>query len=169
MFIGWRAHLPCRVSQRRRAGLHHFSLRSFLAARRRTFSAIEMPTPGSDQGQTAIQIAQPEVSAKYGMHLSKSTYHFSTPRTNCLSGDIAAGGQAFSQTLQRVHTSSIPKSLCSVNGIGASVSTADRRKAEPNSELIMEPCLPNSPKPQAMAGGIIAIFPVIGPVTGSAR
>ena len=45
-----------------------------------------MPTSGRDKGYSTKQMAQPEFSAKYGMHLSKSTYQRSTPRTICLSG-----------------------------------------------------------------------------------
>ena len=44
-----------------------------------------------------MQIAQPAFSAKYGTHLSKSTYHFVTPRTSVFSLDIARGGQSLTQ------------------------------------------------------------------------
>ena len=50
--------------------------------------------PGLVHGQVAMQIPQDAASAKYGMHLSKSTYQRSTPRTVCFCGWIAAGGQA---------------------------------------------------------------------------
>ena len=139
-----------------------------LLARRASFSARLGPTPGRAQGHTAMQIAQPEVSAKKGMHLSKFTYHFSSPRTVFLSASIANGGQAFSQTRHLEQKSSIPNSLFGVDAIGASVKMAPRRNAEPNSGLMSEPCLPNSPKPQASAGGIMRILPTMGPVTGSA-
>ena len=46
------------------------------------------PRPGSLHGQTSIQMPPPSVMAKEGMHLSKSTYHFSTPRTTCFSSKI---------------------------------------------------------------------------------
>ena len=116
------------------------------------------PTSGKDHGQTAIQIAQPDVAAKKGIHLSKSTYHFSTPRTICFSSVIANGGHAFSQTRHLEQKSSIPNSRLGVNSKGASVSTAPSLNADPNSGLIIDPCLPNSPKPHSSAGGIINSF-----------
>jgi hypothetical protein len=39
---------------------------------------------------------------------------------------------------------------------------------EPNSEFITDPCLPSSPNPLAIAGGIIITLDVIGPVSDSA-
>src|SRR6266567_1567222 len=42
-------------------------------------------TVGRVHGHVAMQIPQEAFSAKNGMHLSKSTYHRSTPRTICLS------------------------------------------------------------------------------------
>src|SRR6056297_4306480 len=113
-----------------------------------------------------MQIAQPWVWLKNGRHLSKSTYHFCVPRTVCFSGNSASGGHASSQIRQFRQKSSTPCARADVGAKGASVSTADSRKEAPNSGLMIEPCLPNSPKPQASAGGIIANAPVIGPVTG---
>ena len=46
---------------------------------------------GRVHGQTAIQIPHDADSAKYGMHLSKSTYQRSMPRTICFTGEIAPG------------------------------------------------------------------------------
>jgi hypothetical protein len=46
-------------------------------------------TLGRVHGHTAMQIPHEADSAKYGMHLSKSTYQRSTPRTICLSAVIA--------------------------------------------------------------------------------
>ena len=46
--------------------------------------------------------------------------------------------------------------------MGKSVVTADSRNEEPNSGLIKDPCLPSSPMPQAMAGGISVTDVVIG-------
>lgn len=40
-------------------------------------------TSGRVHGQVAMQIPHEAFSAKKGMHLSKSTYHRSTPRTIC--------------------------------------------------------------------------------------
>ena len=60
-------------------------------------SNITEPLPGSLQGQTSIQIAQPYVFTKYGMHLSKLTYHLLLPRTSCFSFDKASGGQSITQ------------------------------------------------------------------------
>ena len=126
-----------------------------------------MPTPGRDQGHSTIQMAQPEFSAKYGMHLSKSTYQRSTPRTICLLGSMAMGGHASSQMRHLEQNSSIPNSRLGVSANGAFVRTADYRKEDPNSGLIKDPCLPNSPKPHSSAGGTITNLPAIGPVTAS--
>ena len=51
------------------------------------------------------------VSTKYGMHLSKSTYQRSTPRTICFFSMIAPGGQAFVHTWQVLQKSSAPNSM----------------------------------------------------------
>jgi hypothetical protein len=67
---------------------------------------ILAPLPGMLQGQTAIQIAQPAVSLKNEMHLSKSTYHFRSPLTIVFAGMIASGGQALAHTWQRLQKSS---------------------------------------------------------------
>ena len=40
-------------------------------------------TVGRVHGQTAMQMPHDAASAKYGMHLSKSTYQRMTPRTIC--------------------------------------------------------------------------------------
>ena len=115
-----------------------------------------------------MQIEQPWCWLKKGRQRSKSTYHFSTPRTVRLAGDSASGGQASSQTRQDWQKPSMPCSAGPVGAKGASVITAPRRKFDPCSGLMIEPCLPSSPKPAASAGGISVIAPVIGPVTGSA-
>ena len=47
-----------------------------------------------------MQIPHEAASAKYGMHLSKSTYQRSMPRTICFSSAIAPGGHALVQTWQ---------------------------------------------------------------------
>ncbi len=54
---------------------------------------------GLVQGHSAMQIANPARSVKAGMHLSKSTYQRSTPRTICFCSEIAPGGQALVQDL----------------------------------------------------------------------
>lgn len=136
--------------------------------RRASFAARLRPTPGRDQGQTAMQIAQPCVWLKNGRHLSKSTYHFSTPRTVFFSADRASGGKASSQIRQLWQKSSTPCARAVVAANGASVRTAESLNEAPNSGLMIEPCFPSSPKPHASAGGIIAKAPVIGPVTASA-
>ena len=120
-------------------------------ARRASFSARFIPTPGRDHGHTAMQMAQPDVSAKKGIHLSKSTDQRVSPRISFFSGMIASGGQASSQTRQFIQKSSMPCVALLVSSKGASVSTAPSRKAEPNSGLISEPCLPSSPKPALRA------------------
>jgi hypothetical protein len=81
---------------------------------------------------------------------------------------IASGGQAFSQILQFVQKESTSKVRSGVGANGVSVNTAESRNDEPNSEFITDPCLPSSPNPLAIAGGIIMTFDVIGPVSGSA-
>ena len=43
------------------------------------------------------------------------------------------------------------------------MTTAARRNDEPYSLLMIEPCLPNSPNPQAIAGGISNSGPASGP------
>ena len=131
--------------------------------RRNIFSARRGAVPGRLQGHTAIQIPQPWVSLKYGMHLSKSTYHFSTPRTSCLSLLIADAGHALMQTWQRVQNSFAPNSVASSATNGISVTTADNRNDEPYRRLIMLPCLPSSPNPQARAAGVAVIEPAQGP------
>ncbi len=136
--------------------------------RRASLAARLRPTPGRDQGQTAMQIAQPCVWLKNGRHLSKSTYHFSTPRTVFFLADRASGGQASSQIRQLWQKSSTPCARAVVVAKGASVRTAESLNEAPNSGLMIEPCFPSSPKPQARAGGIIAKAPVMGPVTASA-
>ena len=40
------------------------------------------PRPGSLHGHTSRQMAHPSVLTKQGTHLSKSTYHFFSPRTD---------------------------------------------------------------------------------------
>src|SRR5690606_2551672 len=62
--------------------------------RRVSFSKRGSAAPGLLKGHTAIQTLQPNVSLKNGTHLSKSTYHFSTPRTSCLVSDMAFVGHA---------------------------------------------------------------------------
>src|ERR1700722_13194165 len=66
-------------------------------------------TLGLVHGHSAIQIPHDAVSAKNGMHLSKSTYQRSTPRTICFCSEIAPGGQALVQTWQVEQNSSAPK------------------------------------------------------------
>ena len=95
------------------------------ANRLANFFARFIPTFGRDQGHSAMQIAQPELSAKYGIHLSKSTYQRSTPRIIVLIGSIAIGGHASSQIRQLEQNLSIPNSLLGVFANGASVRTAD--------------------------------------------
>ncbi len=70
-----------------------------------------------------MQIAQPPVSAKYGTHLSKSTYHFLAPRTIAFSSLIAPGGQSIVQRRHVRHTSSTPASTGCPTASGKSVAT----------------------------------------------
>jgi hypothetical protein len=126
-----------------------------ISARRRAIVASNFGrTSGRVHGQSAMQIAHPAASAKYGMHLSKSTYQRSTPRTICLSSAMAPGGHALVQTWQVLQNSSAPKRSSAVATRGMSVVTPARRTPDPNWRLINEPCLPSSPKPEAIAGGI---------------
>src|ERR1700722_7808807 len=110
-------------------------------------------TVGRVNRHSAIQIPHDAASAKYGMHLSKSTYQRSTPRTICFCGIMAPGGQALVQTWQVEQNSSAPKRAGAVGTSGISVVTPARRTPAPNFGLINEPCLPSSPRPDAMAGG----------------
>src|ERR1700691_6671948 len=111
-------------------------------------------TLGRVHGHTAMQIPHEADSAKYGMHLSKSAYQRSTPRTICLSAVIALGGHAWVQTWQVAQNSSAPKRSGAVATSGMSVVTPARRTPDPRCQLINEPCLPSSPRPLAIAGGI---------------
>ena len=120
-------------------------------------------TLGRVHGHTAMQIPHDADSAKYGMHLSKSTYQRSTPRTICLSAVIALGGHAWVQTWQVAQNSSAPKRSGAVATSGMSVVTPARRTPDPKRRLINEPCLPNSPKPEATAGGISSRASAEGP------
>src|SRR5580692_11225964 len=111
-------------------------------------------TGGRVHGHSAMQIPQDADSAKYGMHLSKSTYQRSTPRTSCFCSLIAPGGQAFVHTWHVLQNSSAPKQSGVVATSGMSVVTPARRTPAPNWRLISDPCLPSSPRPDAIAGGI---------------
>ena len=62
---------------------------------------------GPSRGHTAKQIPHDAVSAKHGMHLSKSAYHRSTPRTICLFSVIAPGG-----TCARADLASLAEIVC---------------------------------------------------------
>ena len=53
-----------------------------------------------------------------------------------------------------MQNSSAPKRSGAVATNGMSVVTPARRNPDPNRRLINEPCLPSSPKPEAMAGGM---------------
>src|ERR1700691_3494986 len=125
-------------------------------------------TLGRVQGHSAIQMPHDAASAKNGMHLSKSTYQRSTPRTICFCSTIAPGGHALVQTWQVEQNSSAPKRSGEVATKGMSVVTPARRTPDPNLRLINEPCLPSSPRPEAMAGGIRTSAPAIGPGKGLA-
>ena len=85
-------------------------------------------------GQTAMQMPQPWVSLKYGMHLSKSTYQRSTPRTHSRSREIASGGQASVQTWQLVQKSSAPNTSlpsASERQVGEHAGEAEGRAVAP--------------------------------------
>src|ERR1700678_293366 len=120
-------------------------------------------TVGRVNGQSAIQIPHDAASAKYGMHLSKSTYQRSTPRTICFCGMMALGGHALVQTWQVEQNSSAPKRAGEGGTRRLSVVTPARPPPAPNFGLINEPCLPSSPRPEAMAGGIRTTAPAEGP------
>ena len=68
---------------------------------------------GRVHGHSAIQMPHDADSAKNGMHLSKSTYQRSTPRTICLCSLIAPGGQVLVQTWQVEQNSSAPREYSS--------------------------------------------------------
>src|ERR1700691_5587409 len=125
-------------------------------------------TIGRVQGHSEIQMPHDAASAKNGMHLSKSTYQRSTPRTICLCSEIAPGGHALVQTWQVGQNSSAPKRIGAVATSGISVVTPASRTPDPNLRLINEPCFPNSPSPEAMAGGISTSAPADGPGYGLA-
>src|SRR5579859_3414662 len=97
------------------------------------------------------------------MHLSKSTYQRSTPRTICFCSEIAPGGHSLVHTLQDLQNSSLPKRSGAVATRGMFVVTPARRTPAPNCLLIMEPCFPSSPRPEAIAGGIRSRAPADGP------
>ena len=109
---------------------------------------------GRVHGHSAMQIPHDADSAKYGMHLSKSTYQRSTPRTICFCSVIAPGGHEFVHTWHVLQNSSAPNRSGAVAIKGMSVVTPARRTPDPNRRLINDPCLPSSPSPEAMAGGI---------------
>src|SRR5271163_3951676 len=67
---------------------------------------------------------------------------------------MAPGGHALVQTWQVEQNSSAPKRSGAVAMSGISVVTPARRTPDPKCRLINEPCLPSSPKPAAMAGGM---------------
>jgi len=102
-------------------------------------------TSGRVQGQVAMQMPQEAFSAKNGMHLSKSTYHRSTPRTICLCSRIAPGGQEFVHTWHVEQNSSAPKTIRVGRDERHSVVTPARRTPALKCRLIREPCLPSSP------------------------
>ncbi len=90
------------------------------------------------------------------------------PLTVFFSGKIANGGQASSHTRQAEQKSSTPCDFGFERGSGASVRIADNLNDYQNSGFMMEPCFPNSPKPAAIAAGIIVSVLAIGPVRGLA-
>jgi hypothetical protein len=55
-----------------------------------------------------MQMPHEAASAKYGMHLSKSTYHRSTPRTICFFRVMTPGGHACVQIWHVAQNSSAP-------------------------------------------------------------
>ena len=116
-----------------------------------------------------MHIPHPCVSLKYGMHLSKSTYHFSIPRTEFFSRLMASGGHAVVQIWQFVQKSSAPNTSGASVVSGMSVNTPASRKDDPNCQLMIEPCLPSSPMPASMAAGISNIGPAAGPPWGRAE
>src|ERR1700722_16109753 len=67
---------------------------------------------------------------------------------------MAPGGHSLVQIWQVAQNSSPPKRSGAVATNGMSVVTPARRTPDPNWRLINEPCLPSSPKPEAIAGGI---------------
>lgn len=97
------------------------------------------------------------------MHLSKSTYQRSTPRTLSLCSWIAPGGQALVHAWQFLQNSSAPKRMGAVGMRGMSVVTPARRTPAPNCGLMRDPCLPSSPNPDAIAGGTSNNASAIGP------
>src|SRR5580698_7327453 len=97
------------------------------------------------------------------MHLSKSTYQRSTPLTSCLCSEMASGGQELVQTWQVLQNSSPPKRSGPVATSGISVVTPASRTPDPNCRLMSEPCLPSSPSPAAIAGGISTSASAEGP------
>src|SRR3984957_2816974 len=97
------------------------------------------------------------------MHLSKSTYQRSTPRTICLCSTMAPGEHALVQTWHVVQNSSAPKRGGTVAPSGMSVVTPARRTPDAKFRLINEPCLPSSPRPESIAGGIRSRASAEGP------
>src|SRR3984957_611480 len=95
-------------------------------------------TLGRVHGHSAIQIPHEAASAKNGMHLSKSTYQRSTPRTICFCGAIAAGGHALEQIWQVAQNSSAPKRSGVSATKGMSVVTPARRTPAPKWRLMRD-------------------------------
>jgi len=79
-----------------------------------------------------MQIAHPANSVNAGIHLSKSTYQRSTPRTICFCSEMAPGGQALVQTWQFLQNSSAPKGSAEVATSGMFVVTPARRTPRRN-------------------------------------
>src|SRR5271168_5088840 len=118
---------------------------------------------GRVHGHSAMHTAQPARSVKAGMHLSKSTYQRSTPRTICFFSEMASAGHARVHAWQVAQNSSPPKGARVVAISGMSVVTPASRTPDPKCRLIIDPCLPNSPSPDATAGGISSSASADGP------
>src|SRR5689334_6658339 len=96
---------------------------SVLARRLAIFASKFGRTCGRVHGHTAMQMPHDASSTKYGMHLSKSTYQRSTPRTICFASEMAPGGQALVQTWHAVQNSSAPNVSGAVETSGIVVVT----------------------------------------------
>ena len=70
---------------------------------------------------------------------------------------------------QSLQKSSAPKRIGAVATSGMSVVTPAKRTPAPNCGLIRDPCLPSSPKPDAMVGGMSRSASAIGPGYACAR
>ena len=117
-----------------------------------------------DRGHALMQLEQltPFLCQK-SLHFSPSTGHLSTPgfvdgfkATDVFSPfEIAPAGHAFTHLRHLSHRSAIPKVSGLSDSRGISVKILQILNREPSSGVARRPFLPNSPKPESMARGML--------------